>query len=265
MKQYETPNKDFFASLMFYTRIPCPKKIDCSNIALNQALRYFPLVGMIVGTISFLIYLGTSLLFGNAIAVVASLTAGVIITGAFHEDGFADTFDGFGGGWTTEKILEIMKDSTIGTYGTVALILLFAFKILSLYALLPQLEKEGWWMVFLFFILYHSLARLTSGNIVFISQYAREDLTSKVKPVEKHATRTEIIFSYVLGLTPLTIFAIINPIVCIVLLPLFLLIVEGNRYFKKWINGYTGDCLGCIEQLAEVLIMLTFVAIWKFM
>ncbi len=58
---------------------------------------------MIVGTISFLIYLGTSLLFGNAIAVVASLTAGVIITGAFHEDGFADTFDGFGGGWTTEK------------------------------------------------------------------------------------------------------------------------------------------------------------------
>ncbi|MGB4124366.1 MAG: adenosylcobinamide-GDP ribazoletransferase [Bacteroidales bacterium] len=160
--------KIFFASLMFYTRIPCPKKIDCSNIALNQALRYFPLVGMIVGTISFLIYLGTSLLFGNAIAVVASLTAGVIITGAFHEDGFADTFDGFGGGWTTEKILEIMKDSTIGTYGTVALILLFAFKILSLYALLPQLEKEGWWMVFLFFILYHSLARLTSGNIVFI-------------------------------------------------------------------------------------------------
>ena len=136
---------------------------------------------------------------------------------------------------------------------------------LRLAALLPQLEKEGWWMVFLFFILYHSLARLTSGNIVFISQYAREDLTSKVKPVEKHATRTEIIFSYVLGLTPLTIFAIINPIVCIVLLPLFLLIVEGNRYFKKWINGYTGDCLGCIEQLAEVLIMLTFVAIWKFM
>ena len=99
------------------------------------------------------------------------------------------TFDGFGGGWTKEKILEIMKDSRIGTYGTVALILLFALKIVSLYILLPKLEKEGWSMLFLFFIMYHSLARLTSGNIVFISQYARDDLTSKVKPVEKHANR----------------------------------------------------------------------------
>ncbi len=255
----------FFAALMFYTRIPCPKKIDCSNITQNQALRYYPLMGIIVGTISFLVYWGTFFLFGNAIAVVASLVAGVLTTGAFHEDGFADAFDGFGGGWTTEKILEIMKDSRIGTYGTVALILLFTFKILSLYILLPQLEKEGWSMVFLFFILYHSLARLTSENVIFISQYARDNLTSKIKPVEKHATRTEIIFSYVLGFTPLTIFAIINPIVCIVLLPLFLLIVMGNRYFTKWINGYTGDCLGCIEQLAELIIMLTFVAIWKFM
>lgn len=255
----------FFAALMFYTRIPCPKKIDCSKVDLNQALRYFPLVGIIVGAISFLIYWGAAFLFGNAIAVVASLIAGVLTTGAFHEDGFADTFDGFGGGWTKEKILEIMKDSRIGTYGTVALILLFAVKIMSLYILLLQLENEGWSMVFLFFILYHSLARLTSGNIVFISQYARDDLTSKVKPVEKHATRTEIIISYLFGLTPLTIFAIINPIVCVVLLPLFLLVVKGNRYFKKWIDGYTGDCLGCIEQLAEVIIMLTFVAIWKFM
>ncbi|NLL27905.1 MAG: adenosylcobinamide-GDP ribazoletransferase [Bacteroidales bacterium] len=255
----------FFAALMFYTRIPCPKKIDCSKVDLNQALRYFPLVGIIVGAISFLIYWGAAFLFGNAIAVVASLMAGILTTGAFHEDGFADTFDGFGGGWTKEKILEIMKDSRIGTYGTVALILLFAFKILSLYILLLQLENEGWSMVFLFFILYHSLARLTSGNIVFISQYARDDLTSKVKPVEKYATRTEIIISYLFGLTSLTIFAIINPIVCIVLLPLFLLVVKGNRYFKKWIDGYTGDCLGCIEQLAEVIIMLTFVAIWKFM
>ncbi|MGI6341745.1 MAG: adenosylcobinamide-GDP ribazoletransferase [Bacteroidales bacterium] len=255
----------FFTALMFYTRIPCPKKVDCSNVSLNQALRYFPLVGMIVGTISFLIYWIASWLFGNAIGVVASLAAGILTTGAFHEDGFADAFDGFGGGWTKEKILEIMKDSRIGTYGTIALILLMAFKFLSLYILLPQLEKDGWLTMFLFFILYHSLARLTSGNIVFTSQYARDDLTSKVKPVEKTATRTEIVVSYLFGLTPLVIFTIINPIVSIVLIPLILLVVKGNRYFKKWIGGYTGDCLGCIEQFAELIIMLTFVAIWKFM
>ncbi len=255
----------FFASLIFYTRIPCPKNVDCSQVDINQAIRYYPLVGMIVGVISFLTYWGASWLFGNVIGVVASLAAGVLTTGAFHEDGFADAFDGFGGGWTKEKILEIMKDSRIGTYGTIALILLFALKFFSLCLLLPQLAKESWWILFLFFILYHSLARLTSGNIVFTLQYARDDLTLKVKPMEKGATQTEIIISYLFGLIPLAIFTIINPLVLIVLIPLFLLVVKGNRFFKKWIGGYTGDCLGCIEQLAELIIMLTFVAIWKFM
>lgn len=255
----------FFSALMFYTRIPCPSKIDCSNVDLNKASRYYPLVGVIVGTLSFVSYLAAFLLFGNALGVVFSLVAGVLTTGAFHEDGFADTFDGFGGGWTKEKILDIMKDSRIGTYGTVALVLLFSIKIFSLYTLLPQLVNEGWTTVFLFFILYHSLARLTSANIVFVSQYARDDLTSKVKPVEKYSTRTEIISSYILGLTPLTIFAVKVPVVCIVLLPLILLVVKGSKYFEKWIGGYTGDCLGCIEQMAELSIMLTFVAVWRFM
>jgi len=255
----------FFTALMFYTRIPCPKKFDCSHENLNQATRFFPLVGIIVGSTSFLIYWGASLLFGTAIAVVLSLIAGVIATGSFHEDGFADSIDGFGGGWTKEKILEIMKDSRIGTYGVVTLIFLFALKFFSLSILVTQLERESVCLVYLFFILYHSLARLASGNIVFISQYARADETSKVKPIAKSVTRTEIIISYLFGLTPLAIFAIRYPIILIVLFPLFLLVIGGKRYFEKWLHGYTGDCLGCIEQLAELIILLTFVALWKFM
>ena len=117
--------KIFLTSVMFYTRIPCPSFIDHSEDYLNKATRYFPLIGIIVGTISFFIFWLSSLIFNIYISVIFSLGAGILITGAFHEDGLADTFDGFGGGWTKDKILEIMKDSRIGTYGTISLITIF--------------------------------------------------------------------------------------------------------------------------------------------
>ena len=93
----------FFTALMFYTRIPCPKNINHHPDYLNKASRYFPLVGWIVGGISFLIFYMTSFLFSVEIAVLLSMITGVLVTGAFHEDGFADVCDGFGGGWTKEK------------------------------------------------------------------------------------------------------------------------------------------------------------------
>ena len=119
----------FFTALMFYTRIPCPKNINHHPDYLNKASRYFPLVGWIVGGISFLIFYMTSFLFSVEIAVLLSMITGVLVTGAFHEDGFADVCDGFGGGWTKEKILMIMKDSAIGAYGAIGLVLLFFIEI----------------------------------------------------------------------------------------------------------------------------------------
>jgi adenosylcobinamide-GDP ribazoletransferase len=92
--------KIFFTALMFYTRIPCPKDIDHSPEYINKATRYFPLIGWIVGGISVAVFFASSLLFEANIAVLMSLIAGILVTGAFHEDGLADVFDGFGGGWT---------------------------------------------------------------------------------------------------------------------------------------------------------------------
>ena len=116
--------KIFFTSLMFYTRLPCPSYIDHSENYLNKATRYFPLIGIIVGTISFLLFWIFNQIFNVEISIIIAIATGILITGAFHEDGFADTFDGFGGGWTKEKILEIMKDSRIGAYGAISLIVL---------------------------------------------------------------------------------------------------------------------------------------------
>ena len=128
----------FFTTLMFYTRIPCPKNIDHNPEYLNKATRYFPIVGWIVGGISFAVYYLSSIVFSQEIAIILSMIGGILTTGAFHEDGFADVCDGFGGGWTKEKILMIMKDSAIGAYGAIGLVLLFLLKFQSLNQLIVE-------------------------------------------------------------------------------------------------------------------------------
>lgn len=254
----------FFTALMFYTRIPCPSSTDHSPEYINKATRYFPLIGWIVGGISFVIYAFFSLLFDIEIAVVLSLVAGILCTGAFHEDGFADVFDGFGGGWTKTKILEIMKDSRIGAYGGIAIGLLMVLKILVLSKLLVKIASTEYITLLLIFVSYHALARLTAINIVFNSEYAREDETSKAKPIAQGHTSVEITGAYLFGLMPLATLGLIYPLFLMVALPLLLLYWYSNRYFKKWLGGYTGDCLGATEQFGEIIVLLTYLAIWKY-
>ncbi len=250
---------------MFYTRIPCPKNIDHSPEYINKATRYFPLIGWIVGGISFFVFWLGSFLFDTNISVILSLIAGVLLTGAFHEDGLADVFDGFGGGWTKEKILEIMKDSRVGTYGVIALIFLFGLKFFGLNNLFSKIANFDYLLIALIFVNYHSLARLTAINIVFTSQYSREDEASKAKPIAKSHSYKEIVGAYVLGLIPLVVLCTIQWKFCFVIFPLMLLYFTSKRYFNKWIDGYTGDCLGAVEQIAECVCLLTFLALWKFM
>lgn len=257
--------KIFFTALMFYTRIPCPQNIDHSPEYINKATRYFPLIGWIVGAFSFLIFWLSSFVFDINIAVIFSLVAGILLTGAFHEDGLADVFDGFGGGWTKEKILEIMKDSRIGAYGVIALIFLFGIKYFSLNNLLLKIDITNSLLTILIFISYHSLARLTAINIVFTSKYSREDESSKAKPIAKSHSYKEIIGAYFFGLLPLFFLCFDNWKFSLVILPLFLIYLYSKHYFNKWIDGYTGDCLGAVEQLAECVCILTFLALWKFM
>jgi len=122
----------FLTAVLFFTRIPCPKWVDHSPEFINKSSRYFPLVGMVVGGIGALGYFGSQFVLPIDIAIIISMIATVWITGAFHEDGFADVCDGFGGGWTKEKILTIMKDSRLGTFGVSGLIFILGLKFLAL-------------------------------------------------------------------------------------------------------------------------------------
>ncbi|OGS69387.1 MAG: adenosylcobinamide-GDP ribazoletransferase [Flavobacteria bacterium RIFCSPLOWO2_12_FULL_31_7] len=257
----------FFTALMFYTRIPCPKNITHDPTYLNKATRYFPLIGYIVGGIGALVFFVAYKLFdSDALAILFSLVANILTTGAFHEDGFADVCDGFGGGWTKEKILKIMKDSAIGAYGAIGLVLLFAVKF---YAIKEVIDTD--WNDTLIltgclitFILVHALSRLTAISIIFTTDYVREDELSKSKPIAKQNTWKEILGAFVFGLAPIVFIMFSNWKYVLILIPLIVLRFFAIRYFKKWIGGYTGDCLGAVQQIAELVIYLSIIALWKF-
>ncbi len=252
---------------MFYTRIPCPKSIDHNPDYLNKASRYFPLIGWIVGGISFLVYYLSAVLFTNEIAVILAIIAGILTTGAFHEDGFADVCDGFGGGWTKEKILLIMKDSAIGAYGAIGLVLLFLLKFEAISDALFTLgigNVDSIIYNLLIFISAHSVSRLSAISIVFTHQYSREDASSKSKPIAKSFTWKEVIGALFFGLLPLVILSFFQWQLLLALIPVFIARFFLARYFQKWIDGYTGDCLGATQQVCEVIFYLSIIGIWKF-
>lgn len=251
----------FFTALMFYTRLPVPKGIDHSEDLLNRSTIFFPLIGWIVGAIGVGVYWVGSILFPPEMAVLFSMIATIWVTGAFHEDGFADVCDGFGGGWSAEQILTIMKDSRLGTYGAVGLGLLLAVKFFALKNLFG-VEAFGW-AVALKYVSAHSLSRLAATAMMRGLPYARLDETSKVKPVAKGITGGQFALAAGFGLLPLLILSVYVGlwIYLTFLIPLALLRWRLAHFFRKWIGGYTGDCLGATQQLAEVIVYLSFVSL----
>jgi adenosylcobinamide-GDP ribazoletransferase len=253
----------FFTALMFYTRIPCPATTDHNPDYLNKASRYFPLVGWIVGGIAFGVFYLFDHLVAPEIAIIVSMIASVLVTGGFHEDGFADVCDGFGGGWTKEKILTIMKDSAIGAYGAIGLILLFLLKFQGLTQLNTVVNYSSFFL-FLMFVAGHALSRLAAISIVFTHEYSREDASSKSKPIAQSYSWREVVGAVFFGLLPLVVLSCFEWQMLLVVLPVFLTRFFLARYFQKWIDGYTGDCLGATQQVCEIVFYISVIALWKF-
>tara|TARA_R110002126_G_scaffold147080_3_gene293057 strand:+ start:29 stop:865 length:837 start_codon:yes stop_codon:yes gene_type:complete len=257
----------FFTAMMFYTRIPCPKNIDHNPDYLNKASRYFPVIGWIVGAVAFGVFSLFNYLMTPEIAVIFSMVASILVTGAFHEDGFADVCDGFGGGWTKEKILVIMKDSAIGAYGAIGVVLLFLLKYQALSYIVSTIDLlniKTQIVIFSLFVSAHSLSRLAAISIVFTHEYSREDATSKSKPIAQNYTWREVVGAFFFGLLPLVALTFIQWQFILVLVPIFFTRFFMARYFQKWIDGYTGDCLGATQQVCEVVFYISVIALWKF-
>lgn len=247
--------KLILTAIMFYTRIPVPKNIDHSDELLNQSTKYFSFIGWIVGGFGALVFYACMFVFPLTISVLLSMISTILLTGAFHEDGFADSCDAFGGGWTKEKILEIMKDSRIGTYGTVGLIFILATKYIAL--LNVHIEQIP-------FVLFasHALSRYTATGMIFFSKYTRDDATSKSKPVGKKLNSTDYLISFIFGSTPLLLLSYLYSFwYLLILVSIIPVIYFLKRYFEKWINGYTGDALGATQQISEVVFYLCVIVI----
>jgi adenosylcobinamide-GDP ribazoletransferase len=253
----------FFTALMFFTRIPCPAWVDHDEEFLHKSSRYFPLIGWIVGGLgavacSLAVWSGAAL----ELALVLSLVATVFATGAFHEDGFADMCDGFGGGWTKERILAIMQDSRLGTFGAIALALLLACKVLALVQIAEVLQGSSSALRFhavlgLVLLTGHALSRFLAVTFLVTDEYARLDGESKAKPLATRMNTGEIAFAALCGLLPLVLLAaLLSWWVLVVLVPLVLVRMRLAGFFRRWIGGYTGDCLGGTQQLCEVVFYL---------
>lgn len=244
----------FLTAVMFFTKIPCPSWVDHSAEYLNKSTRYFSLVGIIVGAVGGAVFYLSDFLFPHAVAILLSMLATIWLTGAFHEDGLADMFDGFGGGWTKEQILDIMKDSRVGTFGLTGLTGVLALKFFCLNSLSPvQIPAV--------LIAGHSFSRFVASTLSLTHNYAR-DRSSKAKPVATEMSVSSVTISAVIGLLPLALFG--SPVILLVLVPVFFIRLYLGYFFKKWIGGFTGDCSGAVQQLTEVTFYLSLLGLWTF-
>lgn len=242
----------FLTAVMFYTRIPVPRSLGFSNERLNRSTRYFPLIGWVVGGIGAAVFYGLNYIFPSGLAVFLSMLATIFVTGAFHEDGFADFCDGFGGGYTNEKIFTIMKDSRIGTYGTVGLLGMLGTKFLILQSLSGVIVPMA-------LIAGHAFSRLMPVLIIFTTAYSRDDETSKVKPIGKRGKKSDLFLAVILALSPAVFFR--WHFMALVLVLSLLITFVFKRYIEHKIGGYTGDCLGALQQIIEVVFYLCLFAI----
>lgn len=246
----------FLNAVMFFTRIPVPSQTRWSPDYLNRASMYFPLVGWIVGGVGAGAFLLTRMVLPLEVAVAMSMVATILLTGAFHEDGLADACDGFGGGWDQDKILTIMKDSRLGTFGAVGLLAALSLKWMCLVRLDPALIASALFAG-------HPLSRLASTTLIRFGTYARRDQESKAKPLAVQMSWPQFAVATVFGLVPLLWYP--DTRIWLSLVPVALMALYLKRYFQKWIGGYTGDCLGAVQQVCELVIYLVLLGLsWKF-
>ncbi|AOJ10981.1 adenosylcobinamide-GDP ribazoletransferase [Burkholderia mayonis] len=235
----------FVVALGYFTRVPVPRAISGAAVDLAHAARYFPLVGVCVGALAAAVHLAASRVWPTGIAALLSIAATLVATGALHEDGLADSCDAFGGGYTRDDVLRIMRDSRIGTFGAAALIVALALKWQTLAAMPPM--RAAWTM-----IAAHAASRTLAASLLVTLDYARAE--GKARPVAHRMSASALMFAAAFGLPwlfwpdwragALALAVTLALRACIA------------RYLDRRIGGYTGDCLGFAQQVFELAIYL---------
>src|SRR5712691_6050949 len=244
---------DLKISILFCTRLPLPHSAPIESRDVARASWAFPVAGALVGGIGALVYegaLGSGL--PPTLAAALALAATLVTTGCLHEDGLADTADGFGGGRYRERKLDIMRDSRLGTYGACALMMSLILRWTAAIAIASPMP------VGLALIAAHASARAALPAFMRFVPPARPDgLSAKAgQPTTRCVTVAALLGVVMLGIALGLAAALIG-----------LVLAASACFFMAWlsvrqIGGQTGDVLGALEQIIEIAILLTAVAIW---
>ena len=249
-------------AIQFLTRLSVPPFKHYNPQWLHQSSRHFPAVGLLVGLLCAGVFWLSSLLFTPLVAAVLSTAFGIKLTGAFHEDGLADSCDGLGGGLTRERTLTIMKDSRLGTYGVLGLVSALLLKI-SLLASMPLT------MAVLALIIGHTASRLLCISLLSLLPYGGEIEHAKAKPMAQQLTPIQGLYSSGWLILAIILVALIFPntmqqIGLAQWLLAFILALIATDYMRRLLrrrlDGYTGDGLGATQQLSEIAIYIGLAA-----
>lgn len=238
----------FWLALGFLTRIPMLVRIDYSQTLMNQSSVYFPLVGLILGSLYAGLFTVLALVLSPLVSVLLVACFHLWITGAFHEDGLADSIDALGGGYTVESRLRIMKDSRIGTYGAVALIMALALKVGLL------LDADRIWLALL---ISPCVARLTPLLLMRSMAYVTDPDKSKSKPVaEGFSSRRLLAAGMFVGLVTLGLSPWEPGLIGWAALSVGLVGGCWGLKLRRALGGYTGDTLGASVVFSELVLLL---------
>lgn len=251
----------FLTAVQFFTRLPVPAWVGHSAQQLEQTVRYLPLVGICIGLVSAAVLWLAARVLPMPLAVGLCMAAGILATGAFHEDGLSDFADGMGGGHSKEKILEIMKDSRAGAFGVIALVLVLLLKYQALLALgtlrsLPYAAAA--------LIAAHAVSRLMAASIILTQHYVRDDDSTRAKPAAQALSHISFSIALLISIATLDILfaakartaAVVAAIAAAVLMRIYL-----AWRIQKRLGGYTGDCLGAVQQLTELAFYFGLLAV----
>ena len=243
-----------WASYIFFTRLPFWRLHQPPKECYKTVVEHWPLTGWLIGAVmAATLWLG-SLYLPYMVAVLMAIVVRLLLTGALHEDGLADFLDGFGGGSDRERILAIMKDSHIGTYGVIGLILYVMLLAATLFSMTPI-------MAALAIMAATPYARMVAAQLVMMMPYARRAEEAKAKMVYRKMNWRASISLAIQGMLPMVAFLwmtrvsweMVIFIPCIVMYFLYLLI------WRK-IHGYTGDCCGAVCLLVELTVLIVVCA-----
>ena len=236
---------DLLAAIQFSTRFPVPAYRH-EELTLARAAKFFPLVGLLIGAAGWGIYSLVARAANSQVRCLFVLCFFVLVTGALHEDGLADAADGFGGGWTRARILEIMRDSRIGSFGAVAI----ALSLLARFVLLSNLDPARFGAYVISAQVLCRCSTLPLGRVLPPARPAEGSGSRLARRISTASLLFGVLFSIA------TVLILLGRASWLPLLITVLITACTGVYYSRKIGGVTGDCFGATNQLTEIAIYL---------